>query len=50
MSRFEINWSVGKIRPPRVSGRVLTYTLLIGVFHNEHFIGVYDGKYKGRNF
>ena len=27
-SRFEINWSAGKIRPPWASGRVLTYTLL----------------------
>ena len=27
LSRFEINWSAGKIRSPRVSGRVLTYTL-----------------------
>ena len=26
--RFEINWSAGKIRSPRSSGRVLTYTLI----------------------
>ena len=33
-SRFEINWSAGKIRSPRVSGRVLTYTLPINGFIN----------------
>ena len=29
VNRFEINWSAGKIRSPRASGRVLTYTLII---------------------
>ena len=30
VSRFEINWSTSKIRSPRASGRVLTYTLRTG--------------------
>ena len=31
MSRFEINWFAGKIRLPRASGWVVTYTLQCGL-------------------
>ena len=50
-SRFEINWSAGKIKSPQVSGQVLTSILDCGPAGQDHFLkGSHNLKYQNVKF